>query len=352
MAAVYPGGNVSGTYVPNFEASGRMVIGYSRNPKDFPINQYVTLVPVKESTGYYLKRTVENAARILLSSVADRAWPDGNDAPTGVDNTESAEYFKFLTERYCYAFRMGYKAVDQADWQIVAAHAADMAQQAMTGRTDFVTAIIETSGNYGGNTATATSIGGDFLNNGTADGSGSGYVYKKALQGAGIAINKATFATVKPKDLVARLTPDLADPISRSKEIHAYLKESPFALAQVRGDVESQNGLWGLPDSLYGFKHVIEDAVINPNKKGASSQALSYVASSNVLPILARPGKLIGVQGAPSFSTIHVWVYEEMTVESKDDADNRRHTGRVVDDFGADLVSYPSGYLITLVLHT
>ena len=351
MAAVFPGGNAASTFVPNFEASGKIIIGFSRNPKTFPINQYVTIVPVKQGVGYYLKRTVENAGRILVSTVSDRAWPDGNDAPTGEDNTESHEYFKFLTERYAFPFRFGYKAVDQADWNIVAAHAEDAAQQAMTGRTLNVTTTIETSGNYGSNTSSATSLGGDFLNNGTADGSGSGYVLKKALQAAGIAINKATWGTVKPKDLVCRAAPDLADPISRSKEIHAYLKESPFALAQVRGDVESQNGLWGLPDSLYGFKWVIEDAVYNSKKKGDTA-SLGYVASSNVLPILARPGKLVGVVGAPSFSSVHVWVYEEMTVENKDDVDNRRHSGRVVDDYGQDLVASAASYLITLALHT
>lgn len=347
MAAVYPGGNVASTYVPNFEASGKIVIGYSRNPKSFPLNQYVTLVTVKQSTGYYLKRTVENAARILSGTVADHAWPDANDAPTGNDNTESAEYFRFLTERYAYAFRMGYKAVDQADWQVWAAHAADAAQQAMTGRTLLANAVIETSGNYGSNTSSATSLAGNFLDQGTATST----IYKKALQAIGIAINKSTFATIKPKDLLARLAPDLADPISRSQEIHTYLKESPFALAQVRGDVESQNGLWGLPDMIYGFKHVIEDAVRVSSIKG-DTLSLGYIADSNKLAVLARPGQLVGVQGAPSFSSVIEWVLEDMAVESKDDPDNRRHQGRVVDDVGFDLVSPISAYLVTNALHT
>ena len=355
---IYPGSANGGatTYVPNFEASGKMVIGFSRNPATFALNQYVTLVPVKQSVGYYLLRAVSNAGRlttatqtpggVLGSPNSDRVWSDGNDMPDGSDNLEGHSYQKFLTERYAFAGRLGYKAVDQADWNILAAHSADLAQQAMTARTAVVASIVESSTSYAASlTSSATSLVGDFIINGTQ----SNPLLKAALQKIGIAINKATWGVVKPSQLVARMSPDLAEPLSRTQEVHTYLKESPFALAQIRGDVKSQNGEWGLPDTLYNFKLAIEDCVYNPAKKGypAEPQALSYIASSNFMAVLARPGSLVGVQGAPSFSAVHLWVYEEMTVESKDDPDNRRHNFRVVDDIGVNLVSQQSAYGLT-----
>src|SRR5260370_1138471 len=123
MAAVYPGQN--NTFVPSFDATGQLVVGYSRNPKDFAINKYITIVPVKRSTGYYLKLTAENAARILNSNLADFMWPDGNDAPSGEWNNESFQFPTFNTLRYNFPFRLGYKAIQQADWKILATEGAN-----------------------------------------------------------------------------------------------------------------------------------------------------------------------------------------------------------------------------------
>src|ERR1051326_3751663 len=98
MAAAFPSG--FNTFVPSFDATGKLVVAYSRNPKDFAINKWVTMIPVKRSVGYYLKLTAENAARILSSNVSDFLWTDGNDAPHGEYNTESFNFQLFNTIRY------------------------------------------------------------------------------------------------------------------------------------------------------------------------------------------------------------------------------------------------------------
>lgn len=346
MAAAFPSGNPGNTYVPSFEASGSLVVSFSRNPKDFALNKYITLVPVKQSTGYYLKLTPSNAARVINSSLADVVWPDGNDAPTGEWNAESHEFVQFATKRYAYPFRLGYKAVEQAVWKILAQHAAIVAQQAMTGRTLLAVTALETAGNYAStHTDTAANWGGGFLNAGTA----TNPILKKALNAMAQRIQKSTLGMVRPQDLVVVMNPVIADELGRSQEVHAYLKESPAALAQVRGDSPSQNGVWGLPDQIYGYKIAVEDAVRNTALKGATD-SLGYIKSSNNLQLIARPGSLVGTEGAPSFSFLHLWAYEEMTVESKDDPDNRRHSGRVVDDFSVDVVSSIAGCNCTAVL--
>jgi hypothetical protein len=347
MSVGFPAGNPGNTYVPSFDATGNLVVSYSRNVKDFAVNQYVTLTPVKFGTGYYLRITPENAARVLSTDLADFIWPDAHDAPTGEWNTESHEFEQYATFRYAFPFRLGYKAVDQAAWKIVAYHAAMAAQQAMTGRTVKVIKVLEdTTQVAASHTSTATATTGGLL---TA-GSPTNPVIKQAFNFMAIQIQKDTLGVVQPKDLVVVMSPETADPFGRTQEVHTYLKESPFALAQVRGDVKSQNGAWGLPDQLYGFKLSIEDCVRVTSRKGAASLTTGYAKSSNSLTMLARPGQLVGVEGAPSFSGIHVFAYEEMTAETKDDPDNRRTAGRVVEDNDVRMVSPVSVYIMTHIL--
>lgn len=344
MATAFPGGY--NTFVPSFDTTGKLVVAYSRNPKDFAINKWLTLIPVKRSVGYYLKLTAENAARILSSNVSDFLWADGNDTPSGEYNTESFEFKSFTTIRYAFPFRLGHKAIQQADWKVEAQHAAMAAQQAMTGRTINAAQLVLASANWAAShvAATGTALAGAALNTGTA----TNQILKKALNAIGKKIQKDTLGVVRPKDLCVVLNPDLADALSRSAEIASYLVSSPFALAQVRGDSPSQNGLWGLPDALYGFPIVVEDAVQVAQRKGATAAPaylFSTSSSPNPLVVVARPGGLVS-EGSSAFSTVVQFLFEEMTVETKDDPDNRRTKGRVVEDYATVLASDISGYLV------
>jgi hypothetical protein len=345
MAVGFPAGNPGNTYVPSFDATGNLVVSYSRNVKDFALNQYITLTPVKFSTGYYLRITAENAARVLSTDLADFIWPDAHDAPTGEWNTESHEFEQYATFRYAFPFRLGYKAVDQAAWKIVAYHAAMAAQQAMTGRTIKVNTVLE--GSTLPTASCTTILSGSSGHTNAISGTETAPDLKQILNYGAQQIQKSTLGVVQPKDLVLRISPELADPIGRTQEVHTYLRESPFALAQIRGDVKSQNGAWGMPDQLYGYKIAIEDVVRTTTRKGASSLTQGYLQDKTKMQLLSRPGQLVGVEGAPSFSTVHLFAYEEMTAETKDDPDNRRTAGRVVEDNDVRIVSPVSGYNIT-----
>jgi hypothetical protein len=345
MAFGYPSG--FNTFVPSFDASGQLVVQFSRNPKDFPLNQYITLTPVKKSVGYYLKITAEQAARVINSAtLGDFVWSDGNDAPTGEWGTESFQFTPFNTTRYAFPFRLGYKAVDQADWKILASHGAIAAQDAMTARTVRVVTLLLTTGTWdASHVASATTQGGGFWSAGTTS---TPYI-KKTLNKCAQTIQLDTLASVKVKDLKVVISPVVASAMASSGEIQDYLKNSPFALAQVRGDVPSQNGLWGLPDTLYGYGVCVEDAVQVSSRKGATRVA-SYVMDPNKAVMVARPGQLTGHAGGPSFSTVHVMSYEEMTVEQRDDPDNRRIAARVVEDYDVQPVAPAAGFLITNIL--
>jgi hypothetical protein len=342
MAFGYPSG--FNTFVPSFDASGHLTVAYSRNPKDFPLNQYITLTPVKKSVGYFLRITAEVAARVINSPLLNEfVWMDGSDAPSGEWGLESFSFIPYSTSRYAFPFRIGYKAEEQADWKILALHSEFAAQDAMTARTLRVISVLQTSANYAAShVATATALGGGFWSAGSA----TNPIIKKALNAAAQQIQLDTVGKVRPKDLALVVAPTAADPMARSQEIHTYLQQSPYALAQVRGDVPSQNGQWGLPDTLYGYKLVIEDTVQVTSKKNAT-RAAAYAFGGNTATLVTRPGELTSPAGGPSFSSVHVFAYEEMTVEQRDDPDNRRIAARVVEDYDVQMVSPASTFLIT-----
>lgn len=344
MAATYPASQ--NTFIPSHEATGGMVIEYSRNPKRFALNNYVRIVPVKLGTGYYLAITAEEAARVLNSNGSDYVWHDGAEAPTGDNSTESHEFKQYATARRVYPFALGQKAVAQASWLIVDSHARIHAQQAMTVRTQIASTLLTTSGNWGSNTSAASSMtGGGYWDQSTS----TTMFIQTCLLAAAEAINKATLGAVTWGDMIVVMNPTTARRIAKSQELVDQIKQSPFALGNVTGNVPAQNGRWGCPETLYGFPLVIEDAVKVTSRKGATA-AQSYIHPDGSVLIVSRPEGLIGSEGVPSFSTVSLFSYEEMTVETKYDPDNRRTEGRIVDDFDVRLTAPTSGYLITSVL--
>lgn len=341
MSFAYPSG--SNTYVPQFDASGQLVVAFSRNPKDFALNSYITLTPVKKSQGYFLKINAEMAAKVLNANGADRIWWDGNDAPDGNWGNEAFQFANYSTLRYAYPFRLGYKTVEQADWKILASHAAIVAQAAMTFRTQKVLAKLSDTSQYAANhTSTATALGGGKFNAGAV---ATPYI-KKSLFAAAQQIQLDTLGTVGPKDLILIVNPSLAAAMAESDEIQDQLKHWPGAMEWLKNQEETSSGRWGLPPMLYGFKVIVDDTVYNTNVKGGTLNN-AYVLGNTTALLVARPGGLVGVEGASSFSTCHVMAYEEMTVESKDDPDNRLTRGRVVDDFDVQIVAPATGYVLT-----
>ena len=293
--AGYPAPNA--VFVPSFEASGGLIIGFSRNPKKFRLNQYTKFIPVSKDVGYYLNITAEEAARVINSNLSDFVWADGQEAPMGNDNLESFNFLKYATKRYVYPFNMGHKTIAQADWPILQIHGGIAAQKAMTARTIAVQNVLTTAGNWGSNTATATSAGG-----GKWDVSTSALLYiKKTVDYVCEAIlRRATLGVVQREDLVMVMNPHTARLAAETGEIQDYVKNNVFGLASLRQDQPGQNGQWGLPDVLYGVKVVVEDAVQLTSPKGAT-RATQYCMPNQNVVVLARPGELVGIEGIPEF---------------------------------------------------
>lgn len=341
MAPVFP--SASNVFVRDHNASNKMVIDYARNVKDFPVNRYVQVIPVKKVAGYYLVMTVEEAGRIQYTDLRNFVWYDGQAAPEGLDGLESHEYLGFETVRYAYPFQLGDLTVDQASWDILASHASIKARQAMTARTQLAINALTTSGNYSASHyIDVTAVSGNSGN--WAQSTSARQDVKRTLNVAAEIILDDTLAAIDPNDLQIVVSSAMAAELAQCQEIVDYIKASPDAYAQVRGELPNRNAFYGLPDKLYGFDVVIEATRKVTTRKGATTSRSQVLAKGTPF-MCARPGGLVGVADAPNFSTCVIFAQEEMTVETLRDNPNRRTTGRVVENLVPKIVAPSSGVL-------
>jgi hypothetical protein len=346
MAFSVVGGGLS-TYVPstNDLATGALQVEFTRSVNSFAISRYAQIVPVTKMTGYYLRQDTNDNIR-LQATTNEFAWPLGNDRPTGKQN--AFDFFQYATQRFAFPFYIPQETAQQAAWDVVAQHARSKAQLAMTARTQRAATVLTTTGNWGGNTVanpTASPISATgFWNSSTAaDGN-----IQHSIQAVMRQISLSTGGAVSPNQLIMVISPIVANAISKSPEVREYVKNYPAALSFLQGsDTFSR---WGIPPTLFGLGDVVvDDSVKNTSKKGNSTQTNSYIYGESAV-FVSRPGGLVGVEGATSFSTLQMFAYEDMTVEQFNDPMNRRIEGRVIDNSVPTLVAPVSGYLIEDVL--
>ena len=341
MVAVYP--SHQNVFIRDHDASNKMVIDFARNLNKFAVNQYMQVIPVKKVGGYFLKMTIEEAGRLLYSTLENFVWYDGQPAPEGHEGTEKFEYDPFECVRYAYPFLLGDLTIEQASWNILAQHSSIKARQAMTARTQLAVTAMTTTGNYdSSHVLTVSSISGNTGN--WAQSTTARQDIKRSLTTAAEVILDDTLSAVDLDDLVLVINSALAADLSQTQEIVDHIKGSPEALAQVRGELTGKNTMYGLPDKLYGFPIVVEKTRKVTTKKGATTSRSQVLAKATPF-MCARPGGMVGVADAPNFSTGVVFAYEEMTVETLREASNRRTLGRVVENVVAKVVAPASGVL-------
>lgn len=341
MPAAYPG--AYNTYVPSHEASGKLVVDFSRNINDFALPRYTQIVQAKKARGWYLQFTIEEAGRILHDDLRQFLWPDGQAANEGWEATESFEYKDFMCKRYQYPVMLGDLTIDQADWDILAQHASIKARQAMTARTQKVISVFTDTNNYApSHVMDVPSING---NTGSwAESTTARQDIKRSLFTAIELILDDTLAAVSENDLILVISSGLAAEISQCQEITDYIKGSPDALAQIKGELPNRNSMYNIPEVLYGVPVVVEKTRKVTSRKGASRSVSSILPKSTPF-LCARPGGIEGVADAPNFSTVVGFFMEEMTVEQKRDDDNRRTKARVVENYDYVMVAPATGVL-------
>ena len=334
--------------VKSLEASGKLFVDFARDLKNWAINKYVQIAPVKKTSGLYTRMTIEEAGRILYPDGRNFEWYDGSPAPTGADGLESFEFETFWTKRRAFAIRLGDLTVDMADWQVLEQNMRIKAQQAMTFRTQLAITALTTASNYAnysGDTShyidvTAVSgASGSWADSTTARGD-----IQRAIEAGCEQILNDTLNGVSLDDLVLVINSNLAAALTRSQEIKDYIKGSPDALAQLRGELPGGNVHYGLPAKLYGVPVVVEATRKVTSKKGATRAVSQIMPNGNAI-LLARPGSLESTATGPNFSTCVLFAQEEMTVEQIRVPIDRLTYGRVVENLNAYVVAPASGIL-------
>jgi hypothetical protein len=339
----------SNGYIPMREANGP-IIGFLRNINRFRINQYVSILPAEKDKGFYLALDPDEAMRIV--DEADFAWEDGADAPTGEGNKLEFEYRPFTAFRRAFPFRIGYQAARFADWPVVAVHARAAAIKAMTLRTVRACALLFNPANWGANTAAATDVSLAGAGGGAWSASTTAQLFiKRCILGALVRIDLGSGGIISDPDGVCMvISPELARAMSQSPEVHAYLANSPHALAMIEGKI-SANWKYGLPDFMYGVRLVIENAVRVVTRKGGG-QTRQRIVPANAAVIVTEPTRAVdGADGGGGvdmdFTTIAFRFLRQNEVYLKDDPDNERHVGRVVEHYAVTLQAPETGFLIT-----
>lgn len=339
MAAVYPG--PQNAFVRAHEHSNKMVIDFARNIKKFAVNKYTQVVPVKKVAGYYLEMTIEEAGRIINADLRNFVWYDGSPAPEGIDGRESFEFKPFESVRYAYPFQLGDLTIDQASWNILDHHSSIHSRQAMTGRTQLAITQLTLDGNYAAShILDVPTIAGNTGN--WAQSTTARQDIKRSFTTAGEKILDDTLAAIELDDLIVVINSAMAAELTQTQEIVDYIKGSPEALAQVKGELTGTNTMHGLPNKIYGYPLVVEAARKVTTKKGATTSRAQILAKATPF-MCARPGSIVGVADAPNFSTCVCFAQEELTVETLRDANNRRTQGRVVDNVVYKMVAPVSG---------
>lgn len=367
MAYAYPSG--FNTWVPSWEATGQ-VIAFIRNPNKFGINNYVAFRPARKSVGLYLEFDLDHPQRSL--SLDQMAWPEGAERPGGEHNLAGFEYKEYRTIRRDLAVTLGRQTIAQTDWPILGYHSALVMQQAMTALTRQVITVLDTAANWGTYTAAATALGsgaGKWTSANATPGDANYLNIKKTINQVALNILKTTGGMVRKENLWMVLAPETAKIISETAEIVDYLKQSPFSMAQVRGDAPNRNVLFGLPEMLYGVNIQVEDAVYVSTKKG-ETLSRSFIKDPDKVVFVSKiddlPGDEVGDAPTPNFSTFQCFHYSEnaadgspsrggnasglLVVETWEDVRNKRTEAHVTWQTAEKLVAPSSGYLVTDVL--
>lgn len=337
-------------YIPsnNYNASvtANLVIGYSRDVKDFSINKYSKIIPVKKPQGYYTRISVGQQARLQYSDLRDWLWNPGQDRPRGNYNQLGTKNVPFNAVRRAYPTMLDELTVDLASFQLQPLNVAMLAQQAMTARTLSGLGVANNADNwYSTHVSTATVLGGGLWSAGTAT---NPYIqqslYKMAIQ-----IQLDTLGVVKPHMLSVIINPNTARAAAQSQEIRSYLSNQVDAIKYLQGQMPTPQDMYNLPRNLYGFPVTVEDAVVNtgdftPNDDFSNN---NFVMPNGNVVMLGRPGDLVGSEGTTDYATLQFFMYEEMSTESMVDTWNRNIKLSVTENYDVQIVAPASGYLLT-----
>lgn len=348
---------LSGTdgFIP--EPTGQ-AIAYVRDPAKFKFNQYAQVVNCPAPVVTYAFLDPDQPVRVVTDQEFD--WPDNMPRPKPQSNLGNFLWNEVRVFRRYYGYTVGEQAANTAKgWNPTAFFNAIVASQAATNISNRFVALMEATGGWGANTATATVLNGGAgkWNVASSDETSVNFLaIKKSLLEA---IRRASLATNNMmgfSDWRLIISPGLAIAMANTSEVHSYLAQNPVALEQLRGNAPNQNMMWGLPATLYGVTLIVEDAPRVNIRQSADGTVATlgtqkvFCKSDTSAVLCSQVGGLDGQYGSPSFSTFQRYIYKyELSVEARYDEWNKLYEAGVVDQFKEVLAAPQAGFLITTV---
>ncbi len=366
-------------YIPSPQVTG-LIVSLISNPSKFAINEYIAKRPSDRQIGVYLE--LDSSEAIRVTDVNEYNWASGTRRPDGSENTIGARMKSFKTQRRNITFEIPNEVIDQADYDVMAHYAAGNMTRMWTLLTKSIISYLETTTNWvdagKGIThhATATALGGGLWGAATA----ANQYIRKTLDKATENIMLDSNGVVDEESLVLVLSPGAARQMVATGEFQDYLKNNSFALANVMGTqltdpkgkaVRTRNRLFGLPNQIYGWELVVEDAVINTARKGAAPTR-SFVKSDNSAILLSRqdalPGDRVGSAPVTNYSTFQLFYWDKeatyattkegiygknadfgslLSVGFYNNLRDEIYEGFITSNWATEMVAPETGYLIT-----
>lgn len=343
------------------------VIAFVRKKKHFKtLNSIVQYTPSTKPTGVYAKLDRDNGVRV--SNENQFVWADGADLPSTAYFTSRFTTGNFSTVRRAYPWSVGGQAQNNAElWNPKLSHMMEAISLALTFRTLRLFRLLETSGTWGGNTDTATNLGGGKWDAGTV----AAPYFKKGVLAVAAAINSATNGIVEIDQLVMVVNRNDAIKIGASAEIMDFMKSSVHTKQMIEDPFGKVNEQWGLPAKYQGVRIVVSTEpkvteVMNASGSEATTNR-ALIKSSDSIVFCTVPGALDSELSEKSYSTVQIFHYPSVKAASEGKADgetsndgdgllevkgqydqwNEKWLGAVVEQTSEHVAAPMSGYLAT-----
>lgn len=336
-----------------------MVIGFMRDPKTFPLAEYVQYVPAPEIQFMYFKLHPDDPLR--LGDLDQYAWARDDYRPTGKSFQLQGDWVDDRTQRWDFPYTLGEDTVRvwrQAGMDVKGLFDDTRASHAALHRAKRVVDGLATAftGNQTGTPAALLGQPGAYFDRSSGNELDPNFqVVKKTFNRVKRRINLATNSVVKGDELIAVLPPVVAEKIAESGEMVEFLKQSSYARDLTDPNVQN----WNLPPAYAGFKLVVEDTpIVFINQKADGSVAdvtvpsqKDYLLNTDSVYFVVRKGGLDGGYGKRQFASVQIYTWQgEARVEAFSEPKHELIEGHIRMD---DKVVFPAsaaGFALTDVL--
>lgn len=346
-------GSATNGFIQGFNASmtEKLITDFARDWQKCPVVGLCDVITSDLPAGYFVKIRPDAQAQLIDSPNA-YLWPDNTPMPTQEDNRRQHDFVEWNAKRYVYSTWIGDLEKQFTAWDIESQVVNDLGNQAMLNRAKLFYTLASTTSTYsdaGGaginHTDTATNLGGGLL----GAGSSANRYIQKTFASVIQALDKATVNGIKLEDIWVVMSPTVADVISRSQEIaDGYHRQQDFSSYMQYSLFADQFARYGLPPKLYGL-NILVDPWIERTAKIGATPTKSFVAGTNTLFFLTKPGGIQSASGGRAFGSAAFFTVkgEEMRSEVIDWPIDRRKLVRTTDYLDIKWVSNESSYLVT-----